>query len=186
MQDNEIVDLFISRDESAISFVQEKYGKRIFTLAYGILHDAEASKEIENDTYFQAWNLIPPHEPRSYLFPFLGRIARHLAIDRLRIQKAMRRSAEICELTDEISDCYSSENLAIQNLSESVLLEAINDFLRKSNKTHMRIFVRRYWFFDSIQDTSHKFNISESNVKQILFRMRKKLHKELEKRGLTP
>ena len=81
MDDSRIVDLYLSRDESAISQTSEKYGSRLRNVAYGIVEDLHTAEECENDTYMEAWNSIPPHEPRSYLFAFLARITRHIALD---------------------------------------------------------------------------------------------------------
>ena len=79
--DSAIVDLYLLRDESAIALTAEKYGRQLRRLAENILEDRFLAEECENDTYLQAWNSIPPHEPRSYLFSFLGMITRNLAID---------------------------------------------------------------------------------------------------------
>ena len=84
MDDAQIVELYLSRDESAISETAAKYGQRLRLIAERILGDAPAAEECENETYLKAWGLIPPNEPRTYLFAFLGRITRHLAIDEYR------------------------------------------------------------------------------------------------------
>ncbi|MBQ8975223.1 MAG: RNA polymerase subunit sigma-70, partial [Oscillospiraceae bacterium] len=84
MEDTNIVDLYLSRDEAAIERTAEKYGSRLRQIAQRILDDPSTAEECENDTYRQAWELIPPNEPRTYLFAFLGRITRHIAIDEYR------------------------------------------------------------------------------------------------------
>lgn len=183
MQDDEIVSLFLARDEVAISAIQEKYGKRIRALACELLSDEELAKEVENDTYLKAWNSIPPHEPNTYLLPFLIHITRHLVIDRIRTNKATKRHIELCELSNEMLDSIPSSDSITKKLEEKDFLNAINDFLDKCEPKYSRVFVRRYWFFDTINDIATRYHLSESNVKQILSRMRKKLKKELKKRG---
>ena len=91
MEDAAIVDLFLAREESAIRYTAEKYGARLRGIAQGILNDRTAAEECENDAYWEAWRRIPPHEPRDYLFAFLGRIIRHLAIDACRRRGASAR-----------------------------------------------------------------------------------------------
>ena len=110
MDDAKIVDLYLARDESAISHTADKYGTRLRQIANHILDDRESAEECENDTYFEAWNRIPPHEPRTYLFAFLGRIARHLAIDVCRRNTSQKRKALFCELTAEMEECVSDGN----------------------------------------------------------------------------
>ena len=75
VDDNEIVELYLSRNEEAIARTKEKYGERLRSIADNVLNDIETAKECENDTYLSAWNLIPPNEPRKYLFAFLGKRA---------------------------------------------------------------------------------------------------------------
>ena len=79
LEDNRIVELYLLRDETAIGQTAAKFGDRLRSLAYGIVNDRQTAEECENDTYMEAWNTIPPHEPRSYLYAFLARITRHIA-----------------------------------------------------------------------------------------------------------
>ena len=92
MEDGRIVDLFIDRDQNAISQMAGQYGFRIRRLAYNILHDEETAKECENDTYLEMWNLIPPHEPREYLLAFASKIVRHIALNRCRELNCKRQA----------------------------------------------------------------------------------------------
>ena len=80
MDDSKIVDLYLLRDEEAIRKTAEKYGSRLRALAHGIVCDRQAAEECENDTYMETWNSIPPHEPRTYFYAFLARIARHIEL----------------------------------------------------------------------------------------------------------
>ena len=81
MEDEKIVELYLERDEDAIAQTEKKYGVALQRIAFHIIEDRESAKECENDAYLEAWQSIPPHEPRSYLFAFMGRIVRHLALD---------------------------------------------------------------------------------------------------------
>ena len=81
MEDNEIVELYMLRDETAIKHTSEKCGSRLRSLANGIVNDEQTAEECENDTYMEAWNSIPPHEPGGYLYAFLARIIRHISLD---------------------------------------------------------------------------------------------------------
>ena len=101
MEDHKIVRLFLERDEAAIRFTSEKYGSRLRMLALCITSDMQTSEECENDTYLEAWNRIPPHEPKTYLFAFLARIIRHISIDRCRERTSLKRNGYVIELTQE-------------------------------------------------------------------------------------
>ena len=93
MNDNEIVELYLSRNEEAINQTAQKYGSRLRNIANSILNDRETAKECENDAYLETWELIPPHEPRNYLFAFVGRIVRHIALNVCKKNSRQKRYA---------------------------------------------------------------------------------------------
>ena len=183
MEDSMIVELYLRRDEAAICATAAKYGNKLRMLAWGILRDLETAEECENDTYMEAWNSIPPHEPRSYLYPFLARIARHISLNRCRDRERLKRSAFVCELSAEMEQCIPSPDDLECRMDGLALAEAINGFLRKLDGERRRIFIRRYWFLDSVADIAKRFGISQSKVKTTLFRCRKQLKAYLEKEG---
>ena len=185
LDDCMIIEMFFRRDETAIAETAVKYGVRLRAVAYGILRDADEAEECENETYMEAWNRIPPHEPRSYFYPFLARIARHISLNRCRNRERLKRSAYICELSAEMEQCIPGVNDVTCHMDEMALAGAINGFLGKLDKEKRSIFIRRYWFLDSVADISKRFAISESKVKTTLFRCRNLLREHLEQEGYT-
>jgi len=184
LDDSRIVDLFLERCEDAINLTAEKYGSRIRAFAFGIVKDEQTAEECENDTYLKAWNSIPPNEPRSYLYAFLLRIARTLSLNHCRNRSRLKRSAHIIELSSEMEQCIPSPNDAESYVDEQALCRAINDFLGSLNKQKRIIFVRRYWYMDSIESISRHFGMTQSNVKTTLFRIRSQFRTYLEKEGI--
>ena len=185
MEDTKIVDLYLARDESALRHTAEKYGGRLRGLAERILNDAYAAEECENDTYLAAWNLIPPHEPRGYLFAFLGRITRHLAIDACRRRGAEKRGAPVCELTAELEECLPAAGGVEEALNAKALSQAISDFLQGCPEEQRNVFVRRYWYCDPIAAIAKRYGFSQSKVKVMLFRLRGGLKEYLEREGFS-
>jgi RNA polymerase sigma factor (sigma-70 family) len=185
LDDSMIVELYLSRDESAIKHTSEKFGARLRSLSHNIVGDLQAAEECENDTYIEAWNTIPPHEPKHYLFAFLARITRHISLNYCRNRRRLKRSAYICELSAEMEECIPSPDDNECRIDDMVLSEAINGFLGTLSEEKRKIFLRRYWYLDSIADISKRFSISESKVKTTLFRCRNQLRKYLVKEGYT-
>ena len=185
MDDSEIVALYLKRDEKAIAHTTEKYGGKLLNIINRILNDRSYAEECLNDTYLEIWNRIPPSTPDSYFFAFAASIARHMAIDRLRKEKSLKRTAVFIELTAEMEECISSGNNTENVLEAKELTHIINTFLSDCPEWKRNVFVRRYWFFDAVNDIADKYGISESKVKTTLFRMRKDLKKYLEKEGFT-
>ena len=185
MMDEQIVALYLARDESAIRHTAEKYGIRLRTLALGITEDTQAAEECENDTYLEAWKSIPPHEPKNYLYPFLARIARHISLNFCRNRDALKRNGHICALTDELEQCIPSPDDTACRVDDMVLQDAINTFLASIGEEQRNIFLRRYWFLDSVAEIARRFGISQSKVKTTLFRSRNALREYLIKEGFA-
>lgn len=185
MDDHKIVELYLLRDETAIKQTTEKFGKRLRSLAYGIVHDKQTAEECENDTYLKAWNSIPPHEPRNYLYAFLARITRQISLNFCRNRSRLKRNAFICELSTEMEQCIPAPDNLSCRLDDSALSEAINGFLSQLDDEKRNIFVRRYWYLDSINEIAKRFFLSESKVKTTLYRCRNWLREYLEKEGYT-
>lgn len=185
MDNTTIIDLYFARDEAAIRHTAEKYGGRLRALSHGIVQDMQTAEECENDTYLQAWNAILPHDPKEYLYAFLARITRHISLNRCRDRRRLKRSAYICELSAELEQCIPAPDDAQCRLDDLALSEAINGFLGALDEEKRNLFLRRYWYLDSISDLARCFAMSESKVKTTLFRCRAQLRAHLEKEGYT-
>ena len=181
LEDDEIVQLYLRRCEAAIERTSEKYGSRLRSLAQGIVNDLPTAQECENDTYWEAWNSIPPHEPAQYFYAFLARITRHIALNRCRERSRLKRRALICELSAEMEQCIPAPDDTQCHIDDMVLSEAVNGFLSTLSEEKRNAFVRRYWYLDSIAAISKRFALSESKVKTMLFRIRAQLREYLEK-----
>lgn len=184
MEDENIVDLFLKRNVTAISKTSEKYGKKLRALAYNICGDMTDAEECENDTYLKAWESIPPHEPRTYLFSFLSKIARCTAINCVKRETRQKRSAAVIELSRELENSIPCLNDVEAQFDAEQLNRSVSEFLRGLSDEKRNIFLRRYWYMDTISDISRRYSISEGKVKSVLFRTRKVLYEYLLKEGL--
>lgn len=184
MNDEEIVELFLKRNVTAISKMSEKYGKKLRALAYNICGDMTDAEECENDTYLKAWESIPPHEPRTYLFSFLAKITRCTALNRVKKETRQKRSAVVTELTQELENTIPCLNDVEATFDAEQLNKAVSAFLRGLCNEKRNIFIRRYWYMDTISDISKRYSISEGKVKSVLFRTRRALYEYLSKEGL--
>ena len=184
MDDDEIVDLFLARDEKAISRTSEKYGAKLRSLAYRVCKEMTIAEECENDTYLKAWEAIPPHTPKDYFFSFLAKITRCIAIDRVKAETRQKRNVQLLEFTQEIEESMPSLCDVEDQFDGVVVGKAISDFLRTLNTEKRCVFLRRYWFMDSISAISKRYSISEGKIKSMLFRTRKALYDYLIMEGL--
>lgn len=184
MDDQEILDLYWNRSENAISETASKYGGYCHCIAYNILENNEDAEEIVSDAYLSAWNSIPPKRPAA-LAPYLGKITRNLAIDRLRTRSREKRGggeADVAleELEEIVGNSDSPETVA----TRKELVASLNRFLESLPKTERSIFLCRYWYLDPIAVIAEKTGFSVSKVASMLYRLRKNLKKQLEKEDL--
>lgn len=182
MEDKKIIDLYFDRDEKAIGETDKKYGKLCFSIAHNILRNTEDSEECVNDTYLSLWNTIPPTKPNK--FPaFVSKVTRYISLDKFDFLHAKKRFQETEISFEELEEILPDDSFK-KELEDSELGGIINGFLRDEKPDSRNIFIRRYYFFDSVSEIAKRFSFSESKVKSMLFRSRKKLQKRLEEEGV--
>lgn len=183
MDDREIIELYFERDEQAIKETDAKYGKLCNSIAYNILNNHEDSEECVNDTYVGMWNAIPPTRPGNFM-AFVCKITRNLSLKRLEYMKREKRSANVLLSLDELADILPDERYATDIRDEDVG-QLISRFLRSQKEDVRKVFIRKYYFFDSIEEIARRYSFTESKVKNMLFYTRKKLKNYLIQEGVS-
>ena len=181
MEDGKIIELFFARDEQAIRATNEQYGKLCRYIAGRILSDRSDAEECVNDAYLTVWNTIPPTRP-AYFKAFLCKITRNLALKKAETAGAQKRTAAAMLSLEELEEAVPDRTLS-SVIGEEELGKAISAFLRKQSEDRRSVFLRRYWFFDSISEIAERCGFSESKVKSMLFHTRNKLREYLKKEG---
>ena len=182
MEDSEIIHLFFERSEQAIDELNRKYGAVVKKTAAHILNDRLDMEECVNDTYLRVWNSIPPHAPNP-LLGYVCKIARNLAVNRYHANRAEKRSGNYALILDEMEDCIPSGVSVETEYDAKELSAAINRFLSTLNKEDRFLFVRRYWYADSVTELAVLTNGSANRISVRLFRLREKLRITLMKEG---
>lgn len=184
MQDERIIRLYFQRSEDAVKETEKKYGRYCHRIAFNILHSDTDSEECVNDTYLRAWNSIPPTRPAK-LSAFLGRITRHLALNRYEKSAAKKRGGgNVAAVLDELSECIPDASASQDITQEFIITETLNRFLADLPEQSRIVFVRRYWYLSPIKEIAHDYAMGESKVKMILLRTRNELKQLLEEEGI--
>lgn len=185
MEDSQIVALYFNRDQRAIEETAAKYGSYCYSIVHNILQNKEDAEEAVSDTYLGLWATIPPHKP-VVLSTFIGKIARRTAIKRWQRSRTQKRGGgELALALEELSEYIPDRNTPETAIENAELTRLLNDFLRALPKEERTVFVCRYWYLDSIGDIAMRFGFSQSKVKSMLARTRKKLSTHLQKEGIT-
>ena len=183
MDDDAIVGLYMERSEAAIEATQAKYGKLCYSVAYGVLDNNEDAEECVNDALLRLWDSIPPELPDN--FPgFICRIARNLALDKVKLQSAGKRShAEA--ILDELDACVPAPDDTAGDVADRLALKrAFERFLASEPPPHRMIFMRRYFYLDDTRDIAKALGITDGGVRVTLYRLRRRLKKYLDNEGI--
>ena len=163
MEDQQIVDLYFSRNEDAIVQTDRKYGRYCFAIANNILTNEEDAEESVSDTYMAAWKAMPPSRP-AVLSTFLGKLTRRISIDRWRARSAYKRGGgEITLALEELKDCASVAPTPEEDYQRKELVRAYIRFLDGLSVTDRRVFLRRYWYLDSVEEIARQFGFSQTH-----------------------
>ena len=181
--DAQIIDLYWNRDAQAISASMDRYGAYCFSIADGILNNAQDAEECVNDTWLKAWNAIPPTRP-AVLKIFFAKITRHLSFDKYKAGKALKRGGGNIQLVlDELAECIADESDVEGQVDARELGKAINQFVASLPEREQNLFVRRYFFSEPIKAIADRYDLRENSVHVTLSRIRKRLRSHLSKEG---
>lgn len=183
MEDKRIIALFWSRDEMAIEAAEKAYGGLCRRVADNILPNVQDAEECVNDTWLHSWNSMPPQRPK-FLAAFLCRITRNLAFNRYKqLHAGKRGGGEAALVLEELAECVSGREDVESVLERELLVAAVNEFLAGLPERKRDIFLRRYWYADSVADIAACYRMTPGSVSAALSRMREKLRRHLTERG---
>ena len=182
MEDSKIIELLFAKNEDGIRHMDDTYGRRLFVLADNIVRNDQDAEESVSDTYMKVWDTIPPKKP-MHLFAYLAKICRNFALKKLDWKQAAKRNAEVVSLTQEMETCIpdTSRDAEVEARELGRILDA---FLRTLSEENLLVFMRRYWYVDTIAEIAARYGISESAVNMRLNRTRAKLSAYLKKEGI--
>lgn len=184
MEDQEIIRLFLARDQAALAETAEKYGRYCYAIAYNILSDRRDAEECVSDALMGLWNSIPPHRPKV-LSAFVGTLVRRASLRKWRSDQAAKRGGgETAVALDELGDVLSDDRNPGRALDEQELSRAIHAFLLTLPAAERNVFISRYWYIRPIGEIARRYGFTEAKVRSMLHRTKKKLRDYLIKEGL--
>ena len=180
MEDSQIIAFLLARSEQAIRAMQEKYSGLCRRVVSNILPDFRDVDECISDTYLRVWRSIPPQHP-DRLDSYIARIARNTALDRHDYNRADLRNSALTLAYGELEYVLPSRDGSLDALAFRIFL---NQFLRSQKKDARIMFIRRYWYGDSVRQIAAAFGCGEEKVKSTLFRTRNKLRDAMIREGI--
>ncbi len=156
-------------DREAFAEVYERYWQRVFALAYRKLKSRETAEELVQDLFTALWHKRAEHTI-EHLEPYLlGAINRRI-IGHLRAHQVRTAYADYCRWHQQATTQETEQTIAVADLSEAFtkallhLPEQSREVFRLSRLEHV-----------SVQDISHRLNLSAKAVEYHLTKSRRLL-----------
>jgi len=184
MKDDEIVELYFARSESAIAETDRKYGPSSRGISMNILGNRQDAEECVNDAYLAVWNSVPPQRPDPFS-AYLFRIVRNRSISRFHSNTAGKRNTHYDVALEELEGCIPSNTTVERELERKELTALLDRFLALQDRKTRIMFLRRYWFGDSVAVIAAHFSMRPNAVSVHLLRTRAKLRAFLLKEGYS-
>lgn len=183
MEDRAIIQLYVARQERAITETAAKYGGYCHRVAWNILGQLRDAEECVSDTWLRVWNTIPPQMP-TRLKLYLARITRNLALNRWESAHVQKRGGGQLELVlEELEECVGAGDPADEVLAKE-LETHLRRFLNRLPRRERELFVARYFFTQPVKAIAARYKLGENQCSAILSRTRKKLRTYLEQEDL--
>ena len=183
MSDEKILYDLLSRNESALTALEQQYGRLCTSIARKILSDERDIEECVNDTWLHIWNAVPPEKPQS-LRAYAARITRNLSLDRAEYNSAERRSSALTTAFEELEFSLPVNHSPRTEEDQQAFSQMLNRFLRGLSHENRTFFLRRYWYGDGVSEIAKACGVSEGKVKSSLFRTRNRLRESMLKEGI--
>ncbi|MBP7187817.1 MAG: sigma-70 family RNA polymerase sigma factor [Ruminococcus sp.] len=182
MDDASIIKLLFERNEQAVKEMKANYENLCYYIAGNILSQKEDQEECVNSAYMDVWSSIPPNKPDN-LKTYLCKLVKNCALNRKKYNTAAKRNPDFSVSLDELAECIPDGKSVEERISDQQLGKAISAFLRTQPEKYRKVFVRRYWYSESVEDIAAFYDMNAKTVATYLFRVRKKLKAFLQKEG---
>lgn len=136
----------------------------------------EDMEEIISDTFFAIWKNSKTLEEDVYIKPYLAGTAKNIIKNKYRTTHI---DFSIADYEEKIIDIASLQKITEENEQN----EIIRKTLKEMKKEEYEVFMMFYYESLKIKEISKKLSISESKVKVMLHRVRKRIKRNLEDGG---
>ena len=183
MKDERIVELIYNNDEKGLHEAEAKYRGLCRSVADSILDSDEDREECVNDAFLAVWRNIPPEKPKNFR-AYIARLVKNISLKRSRDNMAYKRRANYNAAGDELLEIIEDGRTIAEEYESKRIGEIINAFLAGLPKRDRDIFVLRFWYGDTVPSISKSMGVSESLIRSLIPRLKKKLAEELAKEGI--
>ncbi len=184
--DRELVDLAKAGEKQAFAKLVTRYQKRVYAVAFGILHNHDDAMDVVQDAFVKVHKHIGSFQGNASFYTWLYRIASNWCID-VRRRQARRPTVEFDETIGREGGMASSVDVAprhaesnpVENIARRELSVEMNKALNELSENHRVILLLREVEDLSYEDLAKVLKISKGTVMSRLFHARKNMQKAL-------
>ena len=170
------IDKVLQGDTNAFAYLINRYKDMVYTIAIKIVKSHEDAEEVAQDSFLKAYEKLDSFKGNSKFSTWLYTIVYRNSITKIRKKKVA--TSDIDEyVMDNYSEGHEFPQLeAIKNGEQQKYVREAIDRLPEKDALLITLF---YMNESSIEEIEQITNLTQSNIKVILFRARKKLNTEL-------
>jgi len=125
--DNELVRQARAGDERAFQQIVGKYQRKVYSIAYGVVHNDQDALDIAQDVFIKIYHKLDRFKAKSAFYTWLYRITVNLSIDYHR----RKHKAAVVEFDEKIMDDDKRSDFKLSNIRHNPRKIAENDELRR-------------------------------------------------------
>jgi RNA polymerase sigma factor (sigma-70 family) len=128
LSDQELIQIYIKGDETALEFLINRHKSRLFTYIFLLIKDRELAEDVFQDTFMKVIKTLKTgsYNEEGKFLPWVMRIAHNLIIDHFRKSSKMRATRS----TDEY-DVFETLDLLEDNVEDKMVKDQIHQDIRK-------------------------------------------------------
>lgn len=174
MQEQDIIELLLNKNEQGLEYLLLHYGPLMRYVIAPILPDAQDQEDCFSEISIRIWDKIEQFSPeKGSLKVWLTALARNAALN-------YKRSALKHGHSEELSESTPSPEPTPE---DAVLLrerqEALKDALLRLPPNDRLLFYRKYYYLQSTAQIASELGLTERAVEGRLYRLKKQLRKTL-------
>jgi len=178
MNDGAILRGLRSKDPASLEKLMDKYIPYVSAIVWNFLRASmtkEDAEEVVSDVFLAAWNQAKDIRPNA-LKPWLGAVARNKA------RQKLRSAGFDLPLEEDVLDIPAGDTPEerMTRAEEARLVREAVDYLGQPDR---EIFLRHYWYAQSLGEIGAQLHLNESTIKTKLRRGRQRLKEILQKWG---
>ena len=184
VDDRELVESARKGDRDAFRVLFERYHRRAYALAFGVLRHQDDALDVVQDAFIKAHKYLDKFEGNSSFYTWLYRIVMNLAIDHMR----KHRRVKPVELDEQHLDGTVGDDALLPKilggnpgraLLDKEIRARIDQALGELSENHRSVLVMRELEGMSYEEMATAMNCSKGTIMSRLFHARKNMQKRL-------